>query len=124
MTQVFAMPVFDMIETYLVTRLNFSPSSTLRVITRTLFVGITMLIGISIPFFGSLLGFLGGFAFAPTSYFLPCIIWLKLKKPRKYGLSWTINWICIVIGELIMTLYPIGALRNIIVSAKNYKFFS
>ncbi|XLR68440.1 hypothetical protein S83_019112 [Arachis hypogaea] len=118
------MPVFDMIETYLVTRLNFSPSSTLRVITRTLFVGITMLIGISIPFFGSLLGFLGGFAFAPTSYFLPCIIWLKLKKPRKYGLSWTINWICIVIGELIMTLYPIGALRNIIVSAKNYKFFS
>ncbi|XLU60653.1 hypothetical protein S245_019862 [Arachis hypogaea] len=107
MTQVFAMPVFDMIETYLVTRLNFSPSSTLRVITRTLFVGIIMLIGISILFFGSLLGFLGGFAFAPTLYFLPFIIWLKLKKPRKYGLSWTINWICIVIGVLIMTLSPI-----------------
>ncbi|XLT61808.1 hypothetical protein HN873_018332 [Arachis hypogaea] len=83
-----------------------------------------MLIGIRILFFGSLLGFLGGFAFAPTSYFLPCIIWLKLKKPRKYGLSWTINWICIVIGVLIMTLSPIGALRNIIVLAKNYKFFS
>ncbi|RYR51394.1 hypothetical protein Ahy_A06g026404 [Arachis hypogaea] len=96
--------------------------------------GITMLIGISILFFGSLLGFLGGFAFAPTLYFLQCIIWLKLKKPRKYGLSWTINWpifssilefqICIVIGVLKMTLSPIGALRNIIVSAKNYKFFS
>ncbi|RYR01065.1 hypothetical protein S245_054189 [Arachis hypogaea] len=122
--QVFAMPVFDMMETFLVTRLNFSPSSTLRVITRTLYVGITMLIAISIPFFGSLLGFLGGFAFAPTSYFLPCIIWLKLKKPKKYGLSWTINWICIVIGILIMTLSPIGALRNIIISAKSYKFFS
>ncbi|KAL4305047.1 hypothetical protein AHAS_Ahas16G0039200 [Arachis hypogaea] len=93
---VFAMPVFDMMETFLVTRLNFSPSSTLRVITRTLYVGITMLIAISIPFFGSLLGFLGGFAFAPTSYFLPCIIWLKLKKPKKYGLSWTINWFVIL----------------------------
>ncbi|XLS90562.1 hypothetical protein HN51_066570 [Arachis hypogaea] len=52
------------------------------------------------------------------------IIWFRLKKPRKYGLSWTINWICIIIGVLIMTLSPIFALRNIIVSAKNYKFFS
>ncbi|XLR03400.1 hypothetical protein S83_069598 [Arachis hypogaea] len=83
-----------------------------------------MFIGICVPFFGSLLGFLGGFAFAPTSYYLPCIIWLKLKKPKKYGLSWTINWICIIIGLLIMTLSPIGATRNIIMSAKDYKFFS
>ncbi|MED6120346.1 Lysine histidine transporter 2 [Stylosanthes scabra] len=80
--QVFAMPVFDMIETFLVTRLNFQPSTVLRITTRSLFVGITMFVGICIPFFGSLLGFLGGFAFAPTTYFLPCIIWLKLKKPR------------------------------------------
>ncbi|XP_057741156.1 lysine histidine transporter 2-like [Arachis stenosperma] len=122
--QVFAMPVFDMIETFLVTRLNFSPSTTLRFTTRFLYVGITMFIGICVPFFGSLLGFLGGFAFAPTSYYLPCIIWLKLKKPKKYGLSWTINWICIIIGILIMTLSPIGAMRNIILSAKDYKFFS
>ncbi|AES72075.1 transmembrane amino acid transporter family protein [Medicago truncatula] len=83
-----------------------------------------VIIAISVPFFGSLLGFLGGFALAPTSYFLPCIIWLKLKKPKKFGLSWTINWICIVIGVMIMTLSPIGAMRNIIVQAKSYKFFS
>jgi hypothetical protein len=29
-----------------------------------------MFIGICIPFFGALLGFLGGFAFAPTTYFV------------------------------------------------------
>lgn len=122
--QVFAMPVFDMIETYMVKSLSFTPSVALRLITRSVYVALTMMIGICIPFFGSLLGFLGGFAFAPTSYFLPCIIWLKLKKPKKFGLSWTINWICIVLGVLLMTLSPIGALRNIIVSAKNYEFFS
>ena len=22
---------------------------------------------------------------------IPCIIWLMLRKPKKYGLSWTIN---------------------------------
>eukprot|EP00256_Glycine_max_P057835 XP_014625737.1 lysine histidine transporter 2 isoform X2 [Glycine max] len=122
--QVFAMPVFDMIETYMVTKLNFPPSTALRVTTRTIYVALTMLIGICIPFFGSLLGFLGGFAFAPTSYFLPCIIWLKLKKPKKFGLSWTINWICIILGVMLMIVSPIGALRNIILSAKNYEFFS
>ncbi|XP_061338722.1 lysine histidine transporter 2-like [Gastrolobium bilobum] len=122
--QVFAMPVFDMIETYLVKILKFPPSFALRLSCRTIYVALTMVIGISIPFFGSLLGFLGGFAFAPTSYFLPCIIWLKLKKPKRFSLSWIINWICIVLGVALMTLSPIGALRNIILSAKNYKFFS
>ena len=30
----------------------------------------TMFIGITFPFFGGLLGFFGGFAFAPTTYFV------------------------------------------------------
>ncbi|CAJ2668012.1 lysine/histidine transporter 1-like protein [Trifolium pratense] len=122
--QVFAMPVFDMIETVMVKKLDFAPTFALRFSVRTLYVAITMFIGICIPFFGALLGFLGGFAFAPTTYFLPCIIWLRLKKPEKFGFSWTVNWICIGIGVLLMTLSPIGALRNIIVQAKDYKFFS
>ncbi|XP_027334195.1 lysine histidine transporter 2 [Abrus precatorius] len=122
--QVFAMPVFDMIETYFVKTLNFPPSRALRVTARIVFLALTMFIAICIPFFGSLLGFLGGFAFAPTTYFLPCVMWLRLKKPKRFGLSWTINWICIIIGVLLMTLSPIGAMRNIIVSAKDYKFFS
>ncbi|CAI8598112.1 unnamed protein product [Vicia faba] len=122
--QVFAMPVFDMIETVMVKKLHFPPTFALRFSVRSIYVALTMFIGICIPFFGSLLGFLGGFAFAPTTYFLPCIIWLKLKKPKKFGLSWTINMICIVIGVLLMILSSIGAMRNIIVQSEHYKFFS
>ncbi|CAJ1935623.1 unnamed protein product [Sphenostylis stenocarpa] len=92
--QVFSMPVFDMMETFLVKQMKFPPSFTLRFVARTLFVAMTMIVGISIPFFGSLLGFLGGFAFAPTSFFLPCIIWLKIHKPKKFSLSWIVNWVC------------------------------
>ncbi|KAM1303752.1 hypothetical protein ACFX2F_021522 [Malus domestica] len=80
--QVFAMGVFDMVETFLVKKMNFPPSFTLRFITRTIYVAITMVIGMAIPFFGGLLGFFGGFAFAPTTYFLPCIMWLAIYKPR------------------------------------------
>ncbi|XVE84113.1 hypothetical protein DITRI_Ditri16bG0143500 [Diplodiscus trichospermus] len=116
--QLFAMPVFDMIETLMVKKLRFRPTRMLRFVVRNLYVGITF------PFFGGLLGFFGGFAFAPTSYFLPCIMWLTIYKPKKFSLSWCTNWICIILGLLLMTLSPIGGLRNIVLSAKNYEFYS
>ncbi|KAF5449402.1 hypothetical protein F2P56_029852 [Juglans regia] len=122
--QIFAMPVFDMLETLLVKKLNFTPSFILRFVTRTSYVAFTMIVAIAVPFFGGLLGFFGGFAFAPTTYFLPCIIWLAIYKPKKFSLSWITNWICIVLGVMLMVLSPIGGLRSIILSAKNYKFFS
>lgn len=122
--QIYAMPVFDMIETMLVKKLRFKPTWYLRFITRNIYVALTMFIAITFPFFDGLLGFFGGFAFAPTTYFLPCIMWLAIYKPKKFGLSWTINWICIVLGVLLMVVAPIGGLRTIIVQAKTYKFYS
>ncbi|KAG7647442.1 putative amino acid transporter, transmembrane domain-containing protein [Arabidopsis thaliana] len=122
--QIFAMPVFDMLETVLVKKMNFNPSFKLRFITRSLYVAFTMIIAICVPFFGGLLGFFGGFAFAPTTYYLPCIMWLVLKKPKRFGLSWTANWFCIIVGVLLTILAPIGGLRTIIINAKTYKFFS
>ncbi|KAK9925460.1 hypothetical protein M0R45_033784 [Rubus argutus] len=122
--QVYAMPVFDMMETLLVKRLNFRPNFRLRFITRTTYVAFTMFLGITFPFFSGLLGFFGGFAFAPTTYFLPCVMWLAIYKPRKFGLSWWCNYICIFFGVLLMVLSPIGGLRSIIVKSKTYKFYS
>ncbi|KAJ8768050.1 hypothetical protein K2173_020990 [Erythroxylum novogranatense] len=122
--QLYAMPVFDMLETLLVKKLKFKPSWMLRFITRNLYVAATMFVAICFPFFGGLLGFFGGFAFAPTTYFLPCIIWLAIYKPKKFSLSWLTNWICIILGLLLMILSPIGGLRNIILNAKTYQFFS
>ncbi|MQM04029.1 hypothetical protein Taro_036821 [Colocasia esculenta] len=99
--QIYAMPVFDMIETVLVKKLHFPPGLTLRLIARTVYVGFTMFIAITLPFFGGLLGFFGGFAFAPTTYF-----------------------ICIILGVLLMIFSSIGGLRQIILQAKTYKFYS
>jgi len=83
-----------------------------------------MFIAITFPFFGGLLGFFGGFAFAPTTYFLPCVMWLAIYKPKTFSLSWFTNWICIILGVLLMILSPIGGLRQIIIDAKTYKFYS
>lgn len=122
--QIYAMPVFDMMETLLVKKFNFTPCFRLRLISRTAYVAFTMFVGICIPFFGGLLGFFGGFAFAPTTYFLPCVMWLAIYKPKRFSLSWMANWICIILGVMLVILAPIGALRGIILSAKSYKFFS
>ncbi|KAI4332371.1 hypothetical protein L6164_017286 [Bauhinia variegata] len=55
--QVFAMPVFDMIESCLVQKWNFSPSITLRIVCRSVFVACAGFVSICVPFFGGLLGF-------------------------------------------------------------------
>ncbi|KAL6572690.1 hypothetical protein OROMI_013648 [Orobanche minor] len=121
--QIYAMVVFDMMETFMVKQVKLKPSFMLRFATRSLFVAFTMFVAITFPFFGGLVGFFGGFALAPTTYFLPCIIWLILKKPKKYGLSWCFNWLFIVVGVVIMILAPIGGLWSIVISAKTYKFY-
>lgn len=122
--QIYAMPVFDMMETVLVKKLHFTPGIPLRLVARSTYVALTCFVGISLPFFGSLLGFFGGFAFAPTTYFLPCIIWLAVYKPKRFSLSWITNWICIILGVLLMSVASIGGLYGIINDAKTYKFYS
>ncbi|KAH9776670.1 Aa trans domain-containing protein [Citrus sinensis] len=121
---VYAMPVFDMLEAFLVKKLHFKPTMILRFLTRTIYVGFTMFIAMTFPFFGGLLSFFGGLAFAPTTYYIPCIIWLAIYKPRRFSLSWITNWFCIIVGVALMILAPIGGLRALILEAKSFKFYS
>ncbi|KAF8040224.1 hypothetical protein BT93_B2456 [Corymbia citriodora subsp. variegata] len=122
--QVYAMPVFGMLESAMVKRANFPPGRRLRLVTRSAFVAFTLFIGVTFPFFGDLLGFFGGFGFAPTSYFLPSIMWLVIKKPRKFSIKWFVNWASIIIGVFIMMASTIGGLRNIVTDASTYHFYA
>ncbi|XP_059632994.1 lysine histidine transporter-like 5 [Cornus florida] len=122
--QVFAMPMFDIIESNLVKKLHFTPGRPLRLIGRSTYVVLTAFVGICLPFFGGLLGFFGGLAFSSTSYFIPCIMWLILYKPKRWSFHWTASWISIIVGVVITILGPIGGARSIIMSAKTYKLFS
>jgi amino acid permease len=120
--QIYAMPVFDMLETVLMKKWLLAPSFKLRLITRSTYVGITMVVATIIPFFQPLLGFFGGFAYAPTTYFLPCCIWLAVYQPKRFSASWTINWICIILGVLLMLTATIGGGWEIIKEWNTYKF--
>ncbi|XP_061345642.1 lysine histidine transporter-like 6 [Gastrolobium bilobum] len=122
--QVYAMPVFDLIERMMIKRLNFPPGLALRLVARSAYVAFTLFIGVTFPFFGDLLGFFGGFGFAPTSYFLPSIMWLIIKKPKRFSTSWFINWASIYIGVCIMLASTVGGLRNIVADASSYSFYT
>ncbi|XVF54003.1 hypothetical protein PTKIN_Ptkin05aG0146600 [Pterospermum kingtungense] len=118
-----AIPVIDMIETVLVKKLNFKPTRMLWFIVCNFYVTFTMFISITFPFLRGLLRFFIGFAFAPTTYFLSCIMWLAIYKPRRFSLSWWTNWICIIFSVFLMVLSLIGGLRQIILQAKSNKFY-
>ncbi|WJX57826.1 hypothetical protein P8452_43344 [Trifolium repens] len=122
--QVYAMPVFDLIERMMIKRWNFPPGLPLRLVARSSFVAFTLFIGVTFPFFGDLLGFFGGFGFAPTSYFLPSIMWLIIKKPKRFSINWFINWAAIFIGVCIMLASTIGGFRNIIADSSTYSFYT
>ncbi|KAF0890419.1 hypothetical protein E2562_002801 [Oryza meyeriana var. granulata] len=122
--QVYAMPIFENLETILITRLRVPPGALLRLVARSAYVAFTLFVAVTFPFFGDLLGFFGGFGFTPTSYFLPCILWLKIKKPPRFSASWFANWGCIVVGVLLMIASTIGGLRSIIQDASTFQFYS
>lgn len=122
--QVYAIPVFDMLEKMMIKKFKFRRGIALRILTRSAYVAFTLFVGVTFPFFGDLLGFFGGFGFAPTSYFLPSIMWLTIKKPKRFSASWLINWASIYIGVFIMLASTIGGLRNIVIDSSTYSFYS
>ncbi|KAL6652612.1 hypothetical protein ACP70R_011537 [Stipagrostis hirtigluma subsp. patula] len=60
----------------------------------------------------------------PAGPVLPCILWLKIKKPPRFSASWFANWGCIVVGVLLMVASTIGGLRSIIQDASTFQFYT
>ncbi|KAG0601556.1 hypothetical protein M758_11G121300 [Ceratodon purpureus] len=111
--QVFAQPVFKLLED----RSNLGRHDYFKkFVIRFIYVGISTVIAMIFPHFSPLLGFFGGFAIAPTTYFLPCIIWLKInnRQRRWRSLDWYLNWAFIILGVLLMLVASVGGLSILI----------
>ncbi|KAK0591387.1 hypothetical protein LWI29_000882 [Acer saccharum] len=87
--RIYAMLVFNKMVTVLVTKLNFSPTRLLNFVVRNVYVGFTMFIAITFPFFGDLLAFFGGFALVPITYF----VLFGLALDSCFGSSW-LGFVC------------------------------
>lgn len=121
--QVYAMPVYDMIEYQLVKR-HIPNGFLTRLVYRTTYIVLVGFVAITLPFFGDLLGFIGALGFGPTTYSLPSIFWLLVKKPKITNWHFWASWACIIAGVIITVLGAVGGLRGIIVDASSYKFYT
>ncbi|KAL3153488.1 hypothetical protein ABBQ38_011819 [Trebouxia sp. C0009 RCD-2024] len=121
--QVYAMPVYDMIE-YQLVKHRVPNGFVTRLVYRTIYIVLVAFIGITLPFFGDLLGFIGALGFGPTTYSLPSIFWLLVKKPKITNWHFWASWACIIAGAIITVFGAIGGLRGIIIDSKNYTFYT
>ncbi|RHN82163.1 putative amino acid transporter, transmembrane domain-containing protein [Medicago truncatula] len=138
--QVFAQPIFSIVESWVSKRWPQSKLITqeydvriplvgtwrmnmFRVIWRTLYVIITTLIAMIFPFFNNIVGLLGAMSFFPLTVYFPIEMYLKQARVPKYSCIWIrmklLSGFC-----LIVTLVGVVAsIQGIIVGLKTYKPF-
>ncbi|KAG0557385.1 hypothetical protein KC19_11G125500 [Ceratodon purpureus] len=116
--QVFAQPVFKLLEDR---RQLGRHDYFKKFVIRFIYIGFSTVIAMIFPHFSPLLGFFGGFAIAPTTYILPCIIWLKINNPQRRwrSLDWYLNSAFIILGFLLMLVASVGGLSILIKESKD-----
>lgn len=85
------MPMYDDMESHYTHRFKKPCPWWLRAIIRAMFGFGCFFIAVAIPFLGSVAGLIGGISL-PVTLAYPCFMWLKIKKPKIYSVTWWVNW--------------------------------
>nr|XP_043626991.1 lysine histidine transporter-like 8 [Erigeron canadensis] len=120
--QIYAMPAFDEMEAVYVKRFKRPCPWWLRVIIRTCFGFSCFLVAVAVPFVSNMAGLAGGIAL-PVTLVYPCIMWLKVKKPKVYSPIWCLNWGLAVIGLILSALLTAAGGYIVIRDGVKFDFF-
>ncbi|KAK9862356.1 hypothetical protein WJX84_012034, partial [Apatococcus fuscideae] len=80
------MPVFDLIETQLA-RKRLIAGFPSRLLVRTIITVAIGAIAVTLPFFGTILNFIGGVAACAVIFWIPPLIWVILKRGKQRHLA-------------------------------------
>ncbi|PIN12035.1 hypothetical protein CDL12_15352 [Handroanthus impetiginosus] len=105
--QIYGMPMFDDMESKITKRMKKPCPWWLRVILRVMFGYGCFFVAVAIPFLGSFAGLIGGIA-VPVTFAYPCLMWIRIKKPKKYSLMWWLNW-ALGISGIMLTILLVAA---------------
>ncbi|ESQ27382.1 hypothetical protein EUTSA_v10018484mg [Eutrema salsugineum] len=99
-------------------RLNF-----FRLIWRTVFVMITTLISMLLPFFNDVVGLLGALGFWPLTVYFPVEMYIEQKKIAR----WSTQWVCLQVFSSACLVVSIaaaaGSIAGVVLDLKSYKPF-
>lgn len=94
-----------------------------RLVWRTVFVIITTLISMLLPFFNDVVGLLGALGFWPLTVYFPVEMYIAQKKIPK----WSSRWLCLQILSfaclVISVAAAVGSVAGIVLDLKSYKPF-
>ncbi|KAL2513133.1 Amino acid permease 3 [Abeliophyllum distichum] len=94
-----------------------------RLVWRTIFVIITTIISMLMPFFNDVVGILGAFGFWPLTVYYPVEMYIVQKKIEK----WSTKWICLQILSvtclIISIAAAVGSFAGVVSDLEVYKVF-
>ncbi|KAL8475690.1 hypothetical protein ACS0TY_028380 [Phlomoides rotata] len=96
-------------------RLLLQPSRGLSILIRTVFVLSTVVVALTIPFFGQLMSFVGAFFSVTASIILPCLCFLRISGIyRRCGLELIAICLIVLIGFVVLVVGTYTALLEIL----------
>ncbi|KAI9395069.1 hypothetical protein POPTR_005G181600v4 [Populus trichocarpa] len=94
-----------------------------RMVSRTIFVVLTTVISMLLPFFNDIVGLLGAFGFWPLTVYFPVEMYISQKKIPK----WSTRWLCLQILSVACLIITIaaaaGSIAGVIDDVKTIKPF-
>ncbi|XP_072965878.1 amino acid permease 3-like [Typha angustifolia] len=138
--QVYCQPLFAFVEKWAIQtwpkskfitkdiRLPLSPTKSynlnlFRLTWRTVFVIVTTVISMLLPFFNDVVGFLGALGFWPLTVYFPVEMYIVQKKIPK----WSTRWVCLQLLSLACLIITVaaaaGSIAGVMTDLKIYKPF-
>ncbi|KAF5176915.1 Amino acid permease [Thalictrum thalictroides] len=94
-----------------------------RLVWRTIFVAVTTVISMLLPFFNDVVGILGAFGFWPLTVYFPLEMYIAEKKIRKWTSQWVGLQILSVTCLLISLAAACGSVAGVVLDLKSYRPF-
>lgn len=119
---IYAMPIFDGMESLYTSRTNKPCPWWLRGIFRIMFGFLCFFLAVAISFYGTL-GSLGGGFSLPLTLAVPCFMWIKIKKPEVYSPMWWLNWGLGLLGMALSGILIVAGVFAVMKTGIEVKFF-
>ncbi|KAK2390377.1 amino acid permease [Trifolium repens] len=94
-----------------------------RLVWRTIFVILTTLISMLLPFFNDIVGLLGALGFWPLTVYFPVEMYIIQKRVPKWGSKWICLQLLSVACLIISIAAAVGSIAGIVLDLKVYKPF-
>ncbi|CAL5399772.1 unnamed protein product [Camellia sinensis] len=94
-----------------------------RLIWRTMFVVLTTIIALLMPFFNDVVGLLGAFGFWPLTVYFPIEMYISQKHIKRWSTRWIAFQILSMACLVISIAAAVGSVAGVVLDLKTYKPF-